>query len=311
MEMSATRAFSIAALAVASVVALKARRKSLLCVDDQKALPNPETKSNAQSINEKNFQKTAAPNRSSIPEANVVSPKSEVIEAPKKKRPRFVFVTGSSGSGKTSLSKGLKRENDFIHFDVDMWTNGGDPINNAGEAPMAEYTKNLTPEIQNAIRTIVQKVYMNLWSNRAPDPKGWEKFYDLVLGVYMKRKKELEGRHIIFDHAVYVRENRDYIRKILGDDLVFLLLDTSGELLYNRIEARTTNQAKSAGMSLKEWVKSWNNGHTVESVKAMWRRNITGFQPMHPDEPNTFQITITEDVSIRDVLKWAQDILDL
>ena len=39
----------------------------------------------------------------------------------KRKRPRVVFVTGSSGSGKTTLCQNLKRENGFVHFDVDMW----------------------------------------------------------------------------------------------------------------------------------------------------------------------------------------------
>jgi len=229
----------------------------------------------------------------------------------KRKRPRVVFVTGSSGSGKTTLCQNLKRENGFVHFDVDMWTNGGDPIKNAGEAPDASFTKNLTQDIQLSIQTIVQKVYMNLWSNRKPDPTGWEQFYSLCLKTYAERKDEFQNECVIFDHAVYVRENRDYIRQLLGEDLIFLLLDTSPELLYDRIEKRTTSQAEANGMTLEQWVKSWNNGHTVDSVKKMWRRNITGFQPMQADEPNTFQIIIDSNVNVDDVLLWAQGVLEV
>eukprot|EP00493_Phyllostaurus_siculus_P012004 UN12175 len=35
---------------------------------------------------------------------------------------------------------------------------------------------------------------MNLWSNRKPDPTGWEQFYSLCSKTYAERKDEFQRR---------------------------------------------------------------------------------------------------------------------
>ena len=44
----------------------------------------------------------------------------------------LVWVTGYPGTGKTTLGNKLKERKGWIHYDGDMFPNGGDPIYDTG-----------------------------------------------------------------------------------------------------------------------------------------------------------------------------------
>ena len=104
----------------------------------------------------------------------------------------------------------------------------------------------------------------------------------LHLGAYdiLKQRKQIGGNWSV-DYAVFSRKQRDGLRKILGSDLVFIVLNMTKECQEKRLISRHGND--------KGIIDFLTMLHTI-------------YEPAGDDEENTYNVTITEDMSPEDVI---------
>ena len=97
----------------------------------------------------------------------------------------------------------------------------------------------------------------------------------------LKQRKRIGGNWSV-DFAVFSRKQRDGLRKILGSDLIFIVLNMSKQCQEKRLIDRHGND--------KEIIDFLKMLHTM-------------YEPGENDEENTYNVTITEDMSPEDVVQ--------
>ena len=107
-------------------------------------------------------------------------------------------------------------------------------------------------------------------------------FYYLMSKDILKERKRV-GENWIVAFAVTKRADRDVIRKVLGDDLIFVVLDISLDLVVERLKGR---------------------GQGEEAIATAHKH----YEPAQKDEPNTLSFEIKRGVSRE---QNAQEVFDL
>ena len=161
-------------------------------------------------------------------------------------------------------------------------------------------------EMRDACRKMMREGYFKLNVDEKPNLNVWIPFYKLLCDEVLKIKKKYPSKNIIITQSVYIYEVRKYIRDYLGNNLLFIILNTDSNLLVERIIERHSAQAKELGQTFEEY-----QGKTVDEFKkncALWSK---GFELMVKDEINTYQIDIDKNVTINHVFNKAKDILNV
>ena len=115
-------------------------------------------------------------------------------------------------------------------------------------------------------------------------------FYEAMVRDLVKQRKRIGGDWGIAQ-AVFSRTQRDFFRKQLGPDLIFIVMNLSKECQKKRVEAR--HGTGMGGEMLDKLVKY------AEMC-----------QPAGEDEVNAYNLDITEDMTRDDVLKKIKEIID-
>ena len=97
----------------------------------------------------------------------------------------------------------------------------------------------------------------------------------------LKQRKRIGGNWSV-DFAVFSRKQRDGLRKILGSDLIFIVLNMTKQCQEKRLIDRHGND--------KEIIDLLKMLHTM-------------YEPGENDEENTYNVTITEDMCPEDVVQ--------
>ena len=222
-------------------------------------------------------------------------------------------MTGCGGSGKTTLGEGLRNKYGFLHWDADQFYNGMDPIKDAAKPVNLESDayKNRPQELVQAWDKAQKEGYYKLFQKEPTEFSAFQPLYDLMTDRIIKDRASNKNKHIVMSQVVFTREIRDYLRKKLGDDLVFIILNTKKELLVQRLLDRTEEECKEMGVTLIDRIKSWNPDMDVEGLKSHLAASSNGFEFKEDDEPNTYQIDIDETVNVNDVLSKVANFLNL
>ena len=118
-------------------------------------------------------------------------------------------------------------------------------------------------------------------------------FHEMALDI-CKQRKRLGGEWAIAQ-GVFSRGQRDQIRKIIGPDLIFMVMNLTKECHNKRLANRYGSNSKT-GAKFADGMKKFYDL----------------YEPAGDDEENAFNIGITEDMSIEDVveavLKTAESI---
>ena len=102
-----------------------------------------------------------------------------------------------------------------------------------------------------------------------------------------KQRKRLGGNWCV-DFVVYTRKQRDDLRKILGPDLIFIVLNISKEYEEKRLKERGEDDG------------------FIDFVLAIFQTS----EAAGDDEENAYNVTITEDMSPNDVVKKILEIVN-
>ena len=107
--------------------------------------------------------------------------------------------------------------------------------------------------------------------------------YECMASDISKQRKRLGGNWAIAQ-AVFSRNQRDFLRKAIGPDLVFIVLNMSTECQLNRVKKR--------------------HGDSLGDSMIDMLANYSKFcEPAGADEENAVNITITDEMTPNDVVQ--------
>ena len=114
--------------------------------------------------------------------------------------------------------------------------------------------------------------------------------YDCMAADISKQNKRLGGKMAVAQ-AIYSREQRDSMKKILGPECVFIVLNLSKECQKKRVTERHGEDANEEFMNM-----------LINFAKM--------YEPAGEDEENAYNVEITEDMNREDVIQKILDIVD-
>merc|ERR1719266_1717035 len=117
----------------------------------------------------------------------------------------------------------------------------------------------------------------NVTSDRSPT----DYYYNLMAEDILKERKRVGGDWIVA-YAMSKRLDRDIFRKVLGDDLIFVVLDISLDLVTERLKGRGK----------------------VELAKEHHE-----YEPAQKDEPNTISFEIKKDATREENAQAVHDLI--
>ena len=215
---------------------------------------------------------------------------------------KYIFITGRSGAGKTTVSESLKNEYNFIHFDGDQFPYGNNPIKQSGQVITGQHKENMTNNMKQIYNELmVKKGYFALFEGNKPDISVWKPFYTLFSNEIIKQRKIYPNKNMVISHAVYLREVRDLLRELLGNNLIFIILNTSTDLLLKRKLIYIEETAQRIGKTGKEYLKSL--GSSFEKATKTITMAYNGFETIQYNEMNTYQIDINQFMDVKCVCK--------
>lgn len=221
---------------------------------------------------------------------------------------KLIIITGRPAAGKTTLGEAFNTLDNYIHFDVDHFTNGKDPVLDSNKIMEKKDELQRSNALMVAVELSKKHGFQALFDGKSTDLAVWTPFYSLVCDEVKRTRVQFEDKHIVITHAVYLRSVRDYIRETLGGEVTFLILNTSTNLLPVRGVNRISEIAKRNKQTPQQYLDQWQV--KLEDIHAKMVRNQRGFELMQQDEPDTFQLDITENMSRADVFEKAKELFD-
>jgi hypothetical protein len=181
---------------------------------------------------------------------------------------RFLFVSGLSGSGKTTLGESLKTKSSFVHFNVDVWAFGGDPVLESEAVPGPDMMKKMNPDTKAAFDAMAAGGFKRLAAGEETEWGAWEGFFSrLCPAVIAARAKCGPSQNFVVTFSVYLRSVRDYLRKQLGDELAFVVLNPSIENVGLRKVQHLRNTASGRGQTLSQFLLSFHPGSGTRTLQ--------------------------------------------
>ena len=145
--------------------------------------------------------------------------------------------------GKSTTAQILAREEGYVYYEADCFTqlkNPYIPLDEPNPSMAQVNQKNLKGpgmKERQALYEVANAVFSDVLAGKDHDKEEANKIYS-ALAEDIKREKERIGGDWAVAHVVMTKEGRDNLRKILGPQLVFILLSMPSEDRRKRILSR-------------------------------------------------------------------------
>ena len=207
---------------------------------------------------------------------------------PYEKRPKgqhLIWISGQPLAGKTTTSHMIAKKKDFVSYEGDFFIGHFNPYmdlktENAldvffGKKPLKGISKERFQVCKEAWGpTSFKKVATG---ENCTEGKN---LYRLMCNE-IKTEREKIGGNWIVNQAVSIKEYRDVAREVLGPDLKFVILTLDESEKEKRIKKR--------------------HGSVNDGVMNYLKELQSLYKPSEPEELNTFNILITEEMTPEDV----------
>ena len=220
--------------------------------------------------------------------------KKEPVSAPTAPYPltpgklgKIAFLTGPPGSGKSTIAGLIAKKEKWVYYEGDGFFLGFNPYvfpNESQVEARSEKPALIGPGMSDRVAALAQffinqdQIGKNETNNRRPT----DHYYNLM-AQDIKKERERVGGDWICAFAMNKRLDRDIFRKVIGEDLIFVVLDISLDLVKERLAGRGQGEEALA----KEHYK---------------------YEPATEDEPNTVGFKI---IKSRSKQENAEAVLDL
>ena len=211
---------------------------------------------------------------------------ADKMTCPHEIRPKgrhFLWLAGPPGAGKTTTSHFIARQKDFVSYEADCFISHLNPyINLKDENPLdvvfkQKPLKGISKERFQICRDAMKAFAKISQGENCDETKN---LYTLICKEILEERQKMGGNWIV-NQGVPNRECRDFVRKLLGPDLIFVILTLSENEQEKRIKKRY--------------------GDKNESVLKYFKDLQSLFKPCEDDEPNTFNVVINEEMTPEDV----------
>ena len=202
---------------------------------------------------------------------------------------KLIWITGAPGVGKSTCALLLGRKEGYVYYEADcMFTHINPYVPTSVEEPsMALFAQKFLKNVPQKRIDIIAEGTLHFLSMGEQNGYNYEKlceFYSAVAEDLGKEYKRIGG-DFVAAQVVPTRELRDYVRKILGEKLIFVGLHMSKEDQIKRVKVRH------------------GEGTTADSIAEMFSKIYSVYEPVAEDEPNAINVNVTYDMSKDDVLK--------
>merc|ERR1712013_110092 len=200
---------------------------------------------------------------------------------------KIAFLTGPPGSGKSTIAGLIAKKEKWVYYEGDGFFLGFNPYvfpNESQVEARSEKPALIGPGMSDRVAALAQffinqdQIRKNETNNRRPT----DHYYNLM-AQDIKKERERVGGDWICAFAMNKRLDRDIFRKVIGEDLIFVVLDISLDLVKERLAGRGQGEEALA----KEHYK---------------------YEPATEDEPNTVGFKI---IKSRSKQENAEAVLDL
>ena len=155
--------------------------------------------------------------------------------------------------GKSTTAQILAREEGYVYYEADCFTqlkNPYIPLDDPNPSLAQVNQKNLKGpgmEERAALFNVANDVFGAVLAGKDHDKEKANQVYT-AMGEDIRREKERIGGDWAVAHVIMSREARDNLRKILGPQLVFILLSMPSEDRRQRILSRHKNDKSAVEM---------------------------------------------------------------
>ena len=166
---------------------------------------------------------------------------------------KIIWLSGAPGMGKSTTAQILAREDGYVYYEADCFTklkNPYIPLDAANPSMAQVNQKNLKGpgmKERQALNAIASELSSAVMMGKEHDIGEANKVYS-AMAEDIKREKQRIGGDWAVAHVVMTREARDNLRKILGPQLVFILLTMPSEDRRKRIMSRHKNDEGAVDM---------------------------------------------------------------
>lgn len=205
---------------------------------------------------------------------------------------KLVWISGAPGLGKSTTAMLMGKRAGYVFYEADAFMSHVNPYvsTDAAEPSAATFgQKFLTGVPQDRIDVVARGKgpFLAMTAGKEYDFDVICLFYKFMCADVAREHSRIGGDFAIAQ-AVPKRNIRDFIRGILGEDLIFVVLHMSKEDQGARLRARHGDQATTAAR--------------LENMYNL-------YEQAGEDEPNTINCVITKDMSKDDVYNKVVELL--
>ena len=199
---------------------------------------------------------------------------------------KLLWISGAPGLGKSTTGLILSKTADYVYYEADAFGSHVNPyippdaeepsLATRKQKPLKEVPQDRIDAVDNGI-----KDFKKLIEGKEYCKENVEGYYTALCKDIQTEKKRMGGNWVVAQ-AVPFRSLRDHIKKQLGPDLMFVVLNMTKEDQMKRILSRHGNHS---------------------SAVVDWLTKLYDlFEPAKPDEKNAIDIEVTGDMSRDDVV---------